>query len=68
MSAALTEAGTYTQRLTHPRKVRLRGTGHAAGRPAVLLGWIVDQHGRRLWAEIVTHSQFVRPDDIEEDA
>lgn len=47
-------------RLPRPRIIR---TG---GRPAVLLGYVCDLHGRALWAEIVTHSQFVRPEAVED--
>ena len=55
-------AGLTRQYLSPPRLVRTR-----AGRPAVLLGWFLDQHGRRMWAEIVTHTTFVHPEEIIEE-
>ncbi len=57
MSAAL-----IPQRLAVPRLVRERDSS----RPAVLLGYVLDAHGRRLWAEIVRHSTLVRPDDLDD--
>jgi hypothetical protein len=55
-------SGMFLDRLRAPRAVHTLDQ-----RPAVLLGWITDAHGRRLWAEIVRHTQFVRPEDILEE-
>jgi hypothetical protein len=44
---------TYRETLPSPRRVRV------AGRDAVLLGWVTDQTGRRLYAEVITTTRFV---------
>lgn len=54
--------GLVSERLTRPRLVR-----RDCGRPAVLLGWVTDLHGRRLWAEIVGATSFIRPDELADD-
>lgn len=58
-------AAPFSQRLSAPRTVRTLDR-----RPVVLLGYVTDQHGRRLWGELVSHTQFVRPEtlDLEDNA
>ncbi|MCW3477401.1 hypothetical protein [Limobrevibacterium gyesilva] len=44
------------------RVVFVRGRG----RPALLLGHWTDVRGRPIWADVVTGSTFVNPDDVAE--
>ena len=62
------QCGMRVGRLPVPRLVALRDRAGADRRPAVLLGYITDEHGRRLWAEIVHRSAFVHVAAIEDDA
>lgn len=61
MIGAVQPASPVVGRLPRPRMIRI-----ANGRPAVLLGYVRDIHGRPLWAEIVTNSQFVRPEAVKD--
>ena len=60
--------GMRVERLPTPRLVTLRPRDAQEGRrPAVLLGFITDEHGRCLWAEIVHRSAFVHISTVEDD-
>jgi hypothetical protein len=53
--------GLCRESLETPRRVMLRDR-----QPAILLGFITTENGRRLWAEIVSRTHFVQPGDVAE--